>query len=335
MTSLALFADFLWKLLIITSLSSAIIFGVFCLVQSFLRKTSGRLFNKVAQISISTVLGTVILSTVLLLSVDQDIQEKCFGSFASAQGSFGVTRVLALVWFVGVVAFAAFDFVRVMRFKRFLNQSVLRDEAGYSIVSDELAPLSFGFLRPQIVLPETVASDVNLKDIILNHEQTHVANRDGLWTGLAMIVSRLCWFNPLAMGFERVRRLAMEMATDEEVISKKLFSASEYASAMLQVLELNSAKRTPGFVMGAAAEFKEMKFRLENLRALELEKPMGLRFAVLAVMMLGWGLGISEAFASMNLNSAESAEVNMCYQVQHEKIIERVLNMEATANKCE
>lgn len=335
MPSLATFSDFLWKLLIITSLSSAIIFGVFLLLQPFLRKISGRLYNRVAQISLLTVLGTLLLSTVLLLSVDQDIQDKCFGSFASAQGSFGVTRIVALVWLLGVAAFAAFDFIQVLRFRKFLNAATLRDEAEYTRVQGTIAPSSFGFLRPRILLPEQVADDENLKQYVLSHEKTHVRNHDGLWTGMALLVSRLCWFNPIAIFFEQGRRLAMEMATDEEVIRRHSFAPAAYAAVMLQVLELSSNQQTHRLAMGAALGFNEMKFRLENLKALSNEKPKALRAVVLAVMCAGWFLGISEAFASMKLSTVSSPEANMCYQVQHEKIIERVLNIEPRTNKCE
>lgn len=335
MPSFETFSDFLWKLLIITSLSSAIIFGVFLLLQSFLRKISGRLYNRVAQISLATVLGTLLLSTVLLLSVDQDIQEKCFGSFASAQGSFGVTRILALVWLAGVGAFAAIDFIQVMRFKGALNGAILSDEAEFTRVKSTIAPSSFGLLRPRILLPEQVADDMTLKQYVLSHEKTHLRNYDGLWTGMALVVTRLCWFNPMVIFFEQGRRLAMEMATDEEVIRRHSFTPAAYAAAMLQVLELSSNQQTHRLAVGAALGFNEMKFRLENLKALSTEKPKALRVAVLAVMCVGWLFGVGEAFASMNLSAESSRETNMCYQVQHEKIIERVLNIEPRTNKCE
>lgn len=335
MPSLATFSDFLWKLLIITSLSSAIIFGVFLLLQSFLRRISGSVYNKVARISLVTVLGTMILGTVLLLSVDQDIQDSCFGSFASAQGSFGVTRIVALVWLMGVVAFGAVDLIRIARFKRTLKKSTLAQEGEYLRVDDSIAPSSFGFLSPRILLPAQVADSEALKHFVLSHEKTHVRNHDGLWTGMALLVSRLCWFNPIAIFFEQGRRLAMEMATDEEVIHRHSFNPAEYATAMLRVLEMSSCQQAHHLSMGAALGFNEMKFRLENLKALSDKRPKALRVAVLAVMCIGWFVGISEAFASMNLSTEKSPEANMCYQVQHEKIIERMLNMETRTNKCE
>ena len=104
---------------------------------------------------------------------------------------------------------------------------------------------------------------------------------------------------------------------------------------MLRVLEMSGRQQAPHLAVGAALGFNEMKFRLENLKALSNEKPKALRVAVLAVMCIGWFIGISEAFASMNLSSEKSPEANMCYQVQHEKIIERMLNMETRTNKCE
>jgi hypothetical protein len=83
MSQLSLFADLLWKLLVIATLSSTLLLGAFVLAQPLLQKISGQLYNRMAQISFSGVIGILFLSLFLLLSLDQDIQVKCFGAFAT------------------------------------------------------------------------------------------------------------------------------------------------------------------------------------------------------------------------------------------------------------
>ena len=177
MSQLSLFADLLWKLLVIATLSSTLMLGAFLLVQPLLRKISGQLYNRVAQISLSGLLGILFLSFFLLLSLDQDIQVKCFGNFASSQGSFGVTRILALIWASVVILWGAIDFFRYHGFKRILKRKTLREQADYRIVSNDLSPMTFGLLPAQILVPQTLCESDSLP-FILGHEKVHLQNQD-------------------------------------------------------------------------------------------------------------------------------------------------------------
>jgi hypothetical protein len=52
-------------------------------------------------------------------------------------------------------------------------------------------------------------------------------------------------------------------------------------------------------------------------------------------MMMGWFFGINQSFATIRVMDAGDSEPLMCYQVQHEKIIETWLRIENETNKCE
>lgn len=334
MSQLVLFADLLWKLLVIAALSSTLLLGAFALAQPLLRKISGQLYNRIAQISLSGLLGILFLSFFLLLSLDQDIQVKCFGNFASSQGSFGVTRILAMIWILGVVLLGARDFRLYQGFQRILRRKTLEVKDGYLLVEDDVAPMTFGLFKAQVLVPENLRQDESFP-FILAHERVHQQNQDGLWSLLALVMQRLCWFNPLTFWFERGRRLAMEMATDEITVARNNFDPRDYSQALLNVLQREGSLSPHRMGFGAALNFQEMKVRLENLNFQgSSRRKTYYKLAALSILTGGWFLGIGQSLASIQMKSTAD-EPMMCYQVQHEKILESWLHLESETNKCE
>lgn len=334
---MSFFADFLWRLLVIVALSSGLVFGAFALAEPFLRGVSGAVYNRVAKISLLGLTAVFISGVALLLSVDQEIQASCFGSFAATQGSFGVTRILGLTWLTMTAVALAFDVVRYVRFGREIERHKMAEAGGFEVVDDSLPAFSRGFFRSTILIPRRFLAHASRLEHILRHEQTHVRNFDGAWSLLALLVQRACWFNPLAFLFERGRRLAMEMATDEETLSKHGFEASAYAETLLAALAPGKT-RFDRTVVGAALRYSEMKARLENLArpAERRSRRPALAVAVL-VMSIGWFFGVGESLASIRTTVAAKEEIGLCSQVRHEKWIESWLPAGAKPepNKCE
>ncbi len=67
------------------------------------------------------------------------------------------------------------------------------------------APITLGFFRPMLILPESMAQDQNDKALqgIILHEVAHIARRD-LWVGLVhSVVGILYWWHPLVRRLER------------------------------------------------------------------------------------------------------------------------------------
>lgn len=329
-------ADFLWKLLIVVSMCSGIIFLAFLLAQPLLRRVSGKLFNRVSQTSVIGVLVSVVFGSLLLMLVDQDIQDECFGRFVSNRGSFEITRVIAVIWMTGVLGFLAKDIIQYRALKKMLSKSILRREPDYLIVTDQISAATVGILKPQVVIPIGVWRNSKIFKHVFEHEQTHSRNRDGLWSFAGLLVLRFCWMNPLAEFFERRRVLAMEMATDESVIQSQGFDPSEYSQSLLTVLENNFHQANSRFAPGATAGYEMLKARLENLHS---KRSSGKRRCyetlTLAIMLFAWAFGMGQAFGSINLHVANPAEPLMCYQVQHETMIKAWLQAEPQTNKCE
>ena len=93
------------------------------------------------------------------------------------------------------------------------------------------SPLSWGFLRPVILLDEKSLTDPRSIDAILAHELAHV--RHGDWSALMVMraVVAIFWFNPLVWMLARALEEQMERAADQSAAC--LVGANDYAQALL------------------------------------------------------------------------------------------------------
>ncbi len=328
--------DFLWKLLIVTCLGSTFIFGSFLVARIFFGKVSAGFFNRLAQYSVASLLGLTIVAGFILSIADKDLQVQCFGSFVESQGGFGITRALGLVWLFGGIILFLKDVVSIQNFKKQLAHYSLSETSEYLLVSNQLSAMTYGVLNPIILIPQAVAENSSRLKYVLLHEKTHIKNHDGLWSFVALLAVRICWFNPLSFLFEKNRILAMEMATDEETISSHQLNPTSYAESLIATLGIGSSRPNNQVSISAASHFAQLRFRIEQMHPrMKSERRSLYKWIVLGLMSLGWIMGISEALASIRINKPAVTNEVMCYQVQHEKIIENWFHIEKEANKCE
>ena len=87
------------------------------------------------------------------------------------------------------------------------------------LVSEELAsPVSWGVLRPVILLSEDAVESPGDAEAIIAHELAHVARLDWLNLLLARIATALFWFNPLVWMLARRGHQLREEAADDAVL---------------------------------------------------------------------------------------------------------------------
>jgi predicted nucleic acid-binding Zn-ribbon protein len=99
------------------------------------------------------------------------------------------------------------------------------------------APLTGGWLRPAVLLPEIAESwTVERRRVVLQHELVHVVRGDGLRRLAWRLVAALYWFHPLARIAEREAGLAGEEACDEAVVRLGT-QPSLYARHLLEIAE--------------------------------------------------------------------------------------------------
>src|SRR5262249_45612612 len=96
------------------------------------------------------------------------------------------------------------------------------------------SPVTLGFLRPQVVLPndwrEWPAQKLRLAIV---HERAHVMRRDPLAALLAQLNCCVFWFHPVAWWLERTVDAGAEHACDDEAM-RAAASPWEYASVLLE-----------------------------------------------------------------------------------------------------
>lgn len=103
------------------------------------------------------------------------------------------------------------------------------------LVSGELSsPISWGIIRPVILLDEHAAKDSKHAEAIVAHELAHVARFDWAKLLIGRIATALFWFNPLVwMLASRCHELREEAADD--AVLRTDFTSTDYATLLVGI----------------------------------------------------------------------------------------------------
>lgn len=177
------------------------------------------------------------------------------GAVSVAENSGPAVEPLALLWLTGALVCAGFYAVTYARCRlRFRESLPVENEAvaawlkvhplrrrGSVRQSDRVAaPLTYGVLRPVILLPKTTDyADQATLSAVLAHELAHIRRFDAL--GKLGFVLALCvhWFNPLVWLMCILANRDMELACDQAVLREGQAPAG-YARALLRMEERKS-----------------------------------------------------------------------------------------------
>ena len=101
------------------------------------------------------------------------------------------------------------------------------------LVSRELrSPISWGVVRPIILLDPKAASDASQAEAIIAHELAHVARLDWAMLIVGRLATALYWFNPLVWMVARRAHELSEQAVDDSVLNADIPSA-DYAELLI------------------------------------------------------------------------------------------------------
>ena len=115
------------------------------------------------------------------------------------------------------------------------------------LTSDELAsPISWGFMRPVILLNNRAVEASGEAEAIIAHELAHVARMDWVKLLLARVATALFWFNPLIWMLAREAHQLREEAADDAVLSADIVD-TDYAQLLVGV----ARHECPGLLLGA------------------------------------------------------------------------------------
>lgn len=208
--------------------------------------------------------------------------------------------VWTAVWLTGAVLLALWFLVRYIRWRRRFRKSVPAECPDACVhsrrrvqlrVTDQIgAPLTYGFLRPVILLPGTLdLTDKEAVSCVLAHEMSHIRRLDGLLKLALAAALCLHWFNPAVWLLYILANRDMELRCDEAaVLALGEDSRARYALVLIRLAELqNNYVPLCGF-----SHKSGMEERIQAIMNVK-KKSLPACFAALALV-----LGITTAFAT-------------------------------------
>jgi beta-lactamase regulating signal transducer with metallopeptidase domain len=100
--------------------------------------------------------------------------------------------------------------------------------------SDCVTPMTWGVVRPIVLVPATISWNESERRNALLHEFAHVGRGDCVTQFLSRAMCAIYWFNPIAWLVARAERLAREEACDDAVL-RAGSRPSAYAEQLLEV----------------------------------------------------------------------------------------------------
>src|ERR1035438_4250199 len=134
------------------------------------------------------------------------------------------------------------------------------------ISPDIVSPMAVGFLRPAVVLPESLLEELSEpeREHVLLHESAHLAKYDD-WSNLAMrLLAGALVLHPVAIWILwRIER-EREMACDDWVVART-GAARPYAASLAHLFELRRARRDEMLASGIFGNKSRLGDRIEML----------------------------------------------------------------------
>ena len=168
-----------------------------------------------------------------------------------------VMPILAVVWASGVMTALYIFLKNIIDFYVKLSGAEKYKDNIY-ISHNITSPLVYGFLKPKIYIPYSMA-DLPLERII-KHEQTHIRRGDHIIKPLCMMIAVIHWFNPLVWLAFRLMCRDMEMSCDESVIRQD-GNKKEYSLRLLNCATDKNLQPSPMVLFGEA----DAESRIKNI----------------------------------------------------------------------
>ena len=165
------------------------------------------------------------------------------------------------------------------------------------ISSDNQSPITFGALKPVVMLPQALVAALPLPEIrvILGHELAHNRRRDPWMAWLQVIISAVWWFNPVYWLLSRSIRGVREDCCDDMVLASGLASREVYCRTLLNAaraaLENKAAIRAAFAYLGKSQPLRRRFERIMSIQCIRAPKlataGMLMMFALALVLLPG------------------------------------------------
>ncbi len=164
--------------------------------------------------------------------VNDYLQGHYFEGVTRPAGHFvDVTTIVAIIWFVGVVALLIYALISYLKVKKSVAEAMKLQEKIY-LVDKISTPFILGVINPKIYIPSSLSEE----DVpyVIEHETAHIKRLDNLWKPLGFLVLAFYWFNPVMWVAYIFLCKDIEFACDERAI--KNFDSNcrkEYSNALI------------------------------------------------------------------------------------------------------
>lgn len=115
-------------------------------------------------------------------------------------------------------------------------------------INDDLkSPMTFGILRPKIVIQREIIDDIELLNHVLIHELMHIKKYHIIINHIANILACVYWFNPLFWFSLKKVEQDVEINCDKEVIDKlgdNTKNRKDYCKSLFRFLEMKLSNNT-------------------------------------------------------------------------------------------
>lgn len=237
-----------------------------------------------------------------VISEDVRIGQNTTGTLGSMAASEFLYISLFLVWLFGVLLLTGYSIYSYRKLKKRILCSIWMEENIYYADDIETA-FVMGFLKQVIYLPSNMKKEH--ASYVIAHETTHIKRCNPLKKLVALAITCIHWFNPLAWVAFAFFGKDMEMTCDEETVARLgMESKIEYANALLQL----SAPK--GMLFHAPLAFGEgnTKGRIQNI--LKYKKAVwgvtALALVLIVVVAAGF---LGKTYAVTTLGSKDMEQV--------------------------
>ncbi len=165
---------------------------------------------------------------------------------------FKLNRLIGSILIFTYLGIKIYKFHKVMKGSALTENSLCKEkirEIGLKrkveiyINNNLKTPLTFGILKPKIILQDHILADEKLLDHVLIHELMHIKKFHILLIHLINIVVCIYWFNPLLWLSLKYLDQDIEINCDKLVVQQlgdTIKNRKEYCISMLKLLEIGS-----------------------------------------------------------------------------------------------
>jgi TonB family protein len=165
---------------------------------------------------------------------------------------------LPALWLAGSLIICLRRTRAAIRMKHIAARSVPRPSETGVHVSDEIrAPLTWGLIRPMILLPtSSVNWSPDCLQSVLTHEREHIRRRDSLSHWLAEFICAASWFHPFVWLARNRAAHERECACDDAVLRSGI-RPSDYSTELLNLVSTLPAKGEPLMALSVLSNFEK------------------------------------------------------------------------------